>query len=154
MNEDLKNKIERLRGLLSTQGQMSEVPMAPVPPMGMEDMMSNDPIRDESGDVMRPACIRRLIENDGKGPAVCPPPEEDGCCCDGGIPTGMTMESECDGVWQGAGVSCQPNPCGGMSIQPPTIKEIFHRGLQALKEEYEMMSDESGMSDPTDQMMG
>ena len=145
MNQDLQNKINRLRGLLSTQGQMSEVPAAPVAPMGMEDIMSDEPIMDESGEVMRPACLRRVIENDGK-PTTCPPPEQDGCCCDGGIPTGMTMESECDGIWQGAGVPCQPNPCGGMSnIEVPSIKEIFHKGLQKLKEEYAQVENDQIM---------
>ena len=142
MNEDLQNKINRLRGLLSAQSQMTtEVPAAPVPPMGdmdtMQDIMSGEPMLDDSGEAMRPACIRRLIENDGKmTPNTCPPPSQDGCCCDGGVPTGMTMESECDGVWQGAGVSCSPNPCGGMSMEVPSIKEIFHKGLEALKQEF------------------
>ena len=148
MNEDLKNKIERLRGLLSTQAQMSEVPMAPVPPM-MEEMMSGDPMLDESGEVMSDSCIIKTIMDGGRKPTTCPPPDKDGCCCFGSNPGGVMMEDACTnagGVFQGAGVSCSPNPCGGMmNAKVPTLKDIFMKGLESLSREMPSEAPDSTM---------
>ena len=133
MNEDLRNKIDRLRGLLSSQAQMMGDGVPPMPSLPEAiDIVNQD--KTGEGKPISDACVAYKLLNGGD--AICPPTKLGACCYFGSCIPGQ-METACTGLpggggqYQGDGSSCEPNPCGGGMVV--SVRDIFMAGLESMQ---------------------